>query len=63
MADEIIGGCCNPDNSLNPQQPEYGKKIKPENNNGCGCPYGSSTAEAAAEPTIIIQQLTRGDFA
>lgn len=63
MADIVNSSCCDPNNGDKPGQPEYGKKYKPENNNGCGCPYGNSSVEVAAEPTIVIQRLTREEFA
>lgn len=43
--------CCFTDNAKNPQEPEYGKAYKPENNTGCGCSTPISTT--CIVPSVI----------
>ena len=50
-------GCVN--NCHRPEQPEFGKCWKPENNAGCGCGGTPSCVTTIVEPTIVVQKILR----
>lgn len=46
-------GCCN-NNATNPQEPEYGKGYKPQNNAGCGCGGSKTPSCISTIPSVTI---------
>jgi len=50
---------CFTDNALNPEQPEFNKIFKPENNSGCGCNLNKKSECALKTTTGKICKTTR----